>query len=110
MVGVDKNYYSDFALQWLLDELVDDGDEIICVHVLDAESRLTDKQYEDEARSLMRSILKKNGANRALSFVLEYSLGKLHSTFQRLVRCVLAQLHSPSLRCGGLRNVLKLCD
>jgi hypothetical protein len=50
MVGVDANAYSDYALQWLLDELVDDGDEVICVHVLDKELRATDKQYQDDAQ------------------------------------------------------------
>jgi hypothetical protein len=34
----------------------------------------------------MQNILAKNGANRAISFVLEYAVGKLHATFQKLVR------------------------
>lgn len=87
MVGVDEHAYSDYALQWLLEELVDDGDEIVCVRVMEKEIRANDKQYQDEAHAMMQSILEKNGANRALSFVLEYAAGKLHGTFQKLV-CV----------------------
>ncbi|KAK4084716.1 hypothetical protein Purlil1_10301 [Purpureocillium lilacinum] len=84
MVGVDEHSYSDYAIQWLLDELVDDGDEIVCVRVIEKEIRYNDKQYQDDARHIMDAILAKNGANRAISFVLEYAVGKLHATFQKL--------------------------
>jgi hypothetical protein len=85
MVGVDENAYSDYALQWLLRELVDDGDEVICVRVMEREARLTDKHYIDEAQDIMKSIISKNEGSRALSFTLEYAVGKLHATFQKLV-------------------------
>lgn len=85
MVGVDENAYSDYALQWLLRELVDDGDEVICVRVMEREARLTDKHYIDEAQEIMKSIIAKNEGSRALSFTLEYAVGKLHATFQKLV-------------------------
>lgn len=85
MVGVDENSYSDYAIQWLLDELVDDGDEIVCVRVLEKEIRMNDRQYQEDAQSVMQGILAKNGANRAVSIVLEYAVGKLHATFQKLV-------------------------
>lgn len=86
MVGVDEHAYSDYALQWLLDELVDDGDEVVCVRVIEKEIRANDKQYQAEAQSIMKDILEKNGDKRALSFILEYAVGKLHGTFQKLVR------------------------
>lgn len=85
MVGVDEHAYSDYAVQWLLDELVDDGDEVVCVRVIEKEIRLNDKQYQDDAQNVMQAVLAKNGSNRAISFVLEYSIGKLHATFQKLV-------------------------
>lgn len=86
MVGVDEHTYSDYALQWLLDELVDDGDDVVCVRVVDKELRLTDKQYRDDADSVMKGIVARNGNNRAINIVLEYAVGKLHTTFQVLVR------------------------
>lgn len=85
MVGVDDNSYSDHALQWLLDELVDDGDEIVCIRVLETPPRSNDKTYQDEAKSLMDSIQSKNTQNRAIGLILEYAVGKLHNTFQHLV-------------------------
>jgi hypothetical protein len=85
MAGVDENAYSDYALEWLLDELVDDGDEVVCVRVLEKEVRASDQQYQEEAQALMQSIIAKNTSDKALSFVLEYAAGKLHGTFQKLV-------------------------
>lgn len=84
MVGVDEHAYSDYALRWLLENMVDDGDEVICVRVVEAPTR--DKGYQDEAAKMMQRIQDKNTLNRAISIVLEYSVGKLHATFQQLVR------------------------
>jgi hypothetical protein len=91
MVGIDENDYSNYALQWVLEELVDDGDEVICLRVLDkdakinSEKALVRKDYQEEARKLMSEIQTMNDANRAISIVLEFAVGKLHATFQRMV-------------------------
>ncbi|KAF4120365.1 Universal stress protein family [Geosmithia morbida] len=85
MVGIDGNTYSDYALQWLLDELVDDGDEVVCVRVIEKDVRVSPKVYQEDAQGIMKSVLERNTANHALSFVLEYAGGKLHGTFQKLV-------------------------
>jgi len=101
MVGVDEHAYSDYALQWLLDELVDDGDEVVCVRVIEKELRAADtnKAYQDEAQKVMDSIVQRNGHNRAIRIVLEYASGKLHSTFQRLI-----QIHQPAMLIVGTRG------
>ena len=86
MVGVDEHPYSNDALQWLLDEFVDDGDEVICVRVVEKDVRAVGaKDYQDEANAMIAKIQEKSGNSRAISIVLEYAVGKLHSTFQRLV-------------------------
>ncbi|TID02465.1 Universal stress protein A family protein C25B2.10 [Colletotrichum higginsianum] len=101
MVGVDEHAYSDYALQWLLDELVDDGDEVVCVRVIEKELRAaeTNKAYQDEAQKIMDSIVKRNGLNRAIKIVLEYASGKLHATFQQLI-----QMHQPAMLIVGTRG------
>ncbi|CAG9942004.1 unnamed protein product [Clonostachys rosea f. rosea IK726] len=99
MVGVDEHAYSDYALQWLLDELVDDGDEVVCVRVVEKEIRVNDKQYVDEATAIMKAIVAKNTASKALSFVLEFAMGKLHGTFQKLI-----QMHQPAMLVVGTRG------
>ncbi|KAI1330447.1 hypothetical protein F5Y16DRAFT_18181 [Xylariaceae sp. FL0255] len=99
MVGVDDNLYSEHALQWLLDELVDDGDEIVCVRVIETQTRLDIKTYQDDAKSLMEAIQSKNVQNRAIGLVLEYAVGKLHNTFQHLIK-----IYQPSMLIVGTKG------
>ncbi|KAH8821726.1 hypothetical protein F5884DRAFT_768887 [Xylogone sp. PMI_703] len=105
MVGIDENAYSDIALQWMLEELVDDGDEIICLRVIEKDSKMISdrnlerKQYQDEARILMEQIQKKNDDNRAISIVLEFAVGKVHTTFQKMI-----QIYEPAMLIVGTRG------
>jgi hypothetical protein len=91
MVGIDEHEYSDIALQWMLEELVDDGDEIICVRVVKSDDNLTSKSnlqnntHQTAAKELMERIQTRNDENRAISIVLEFASGKLHATFQKMV-------------------------
>jgi len=88
MAGFDNNEYSKYALQWLLNELVDDGDEVVCLHVVESQFRFdhaTIKFYEGEAARLLQCVIELNEANRAISIVFEYVFGKLQPTFQRMV-------------------------
>ncbi|KAH6661174.1 hypothetical protein BKA67DRAFT_77421 [Truncatella angustata] len=99
MVGVDDNAYSDHALQWLLSELVDDGDEVICVRVIETQMRLTNTAYQEAAQLLMDNIQSKNKKNLAISLVLEYAVGKLHNTFQHLIK-----IYQPSMLIVGTKG------
>jgi len=105
MVGIDENSYSDYALQWLLKELVDDGDEIICLRVVDKDAKiisdksLDEKLYQEEAKQLMHAIQEKNEDHRAISIVLEFAVGKLHTTFQKMI-----QLYEPAMLIVGTRG------
>lgn len=98
MVGIDENDYSDIALQWMLEELVDDGDEIICLRVVDKDAKVVNdrnverRQYQKEAKDLMQRIQARNDDNRAISIVLEFAVGKVHATFQKMARLPSSQL------------------
>jgi hypothetical protein len=85
MAGVDEHTYSDYALAWLLENLVDDGDEVVCVRVVENPIRPGDISYREEAKTLMTAIEERNTHNRAIWIVLEYAVGKLHETFQQMV-------------------------
>ncbi|KAJ6436532.1 hypothetical protein O9K51_10898 [Purpureocillium lavendulum] len=50
----------------------------------------------DDANNIMHAILAKNGANRAISFVLEYAVGKLHVTVQNFI-----QMYQPAMLIVG---------
>lgn len=91
MVGIDENDYSKIALEWMMEELVDDGDVIVCVRVVDkgskiiSNSNLEVKRYQEEAKEIMERIQKTNDVNRAISIVLEFAVGKVPSTFLQMV-------------------------
>ncbi|KAJ5043115.1 uncharacterized protein L3040_004500 [Drepanopeziza brunnea f. sp. 'multigermtubi'] len=105
MVGVDENDYSDIALSWMLEELVDDGDEVICLRVVDKDAKVVSdrnvdrKTYQEEAKRLMERIQSRNDEHRAISIVLEYSVGKVHSVFQKMI-----QLYEPAMLIVGTRG------
>ena len=91
MVGIDENDYSDIALQWMLEELVDDGDHIVCLRVVDRDSKIASdknverREYQKAANDLMKRIQEKNDDNRAITITLEFAVGKVHTTFERVV-------------------------
>ncbi|KAK0630559.1 hypothetical protein B0T17DRAFT_223619 [Bombardia bombarda] len=99
MVGVDEHAYSDYALVWLLNNMVDDGDEVICVRVLESPIRPGEKNYQEDAKRLMQAIQGKNEHNKAISIILEYSVGKLHATFQQLLH-----IYQPSMLIVGTKG------
>ncbi|KAI1003970.1 hypothetical protein K3495_g4239 [Podosphaera aphanis] len=105
MVGLSEDEHSEIALQWMLDELVDDGDEIICVRVIDRDAKVISdrnvekRQYQTEAKELLQRIQIRNDDNRAVSIVLEFVAGKLHATFQRMI-----QIYEPALLIVGTRG------
>jgi hypothetical protein len=90
MVGVDEKSYSDVALKWLLDELVDDGDTILCLRVKERDTVAEHKaeEYKQLARDILAYIQEKNVSHRAINIALEFAVGDLHPTFEKFVCCV----------------------
>ena len=91
LCGTDQNDYSEFALEWLVEELVEDGDEIVCLRVVDKDSKISSNVsveqgiYKTEARKLLEHIQEKNEEDKAVSLVLEFAVGKVPETIQRMV-------------------------
>ncbi|KAI0795471.1 hypothetical protein C8Q75DRAFT_791271 [Abortiporus biennis] len=77
------------ALDWVLESLVQDGDELIVFRGIDTEDLEKDHDlYREEARELMRLIQDKcieYDADRKLSIIVEYIAGKVTSTIDRLI-------------------------
>lgn len=92
LCGLDDNDYSDYALEWLIDELVDDGDEVVCLRVVDKDSAiaasnsLENLTYRGEAEKLMASIQAKNHENKAVNLILEFAVGKAEKVIMTMVR------------------------
>jgi hypothetical protein len=91
LCGTDQNDYSEFALEWLIDELVDDGDEIVCLRAVEKDSRIAsdigieEGKYRQEAEKLFEQVIQKNSQDeKAISLVLEIAVGKVESIIQRM--------------------------
>ncbi|KAF2488026.1 hypothetical protein BDY17DRAFT_237776, partial [Neohortaea acidophila] len=107
LCGTDTNDYSDTALEWLIDELVDDGDEVVCLRVVEKDSKealkwsggLGEKGYRNEAERFLDAIEKKNTEDRAISLILEFSIGRVQETIQQMIR-----IYEPAMLVVGTRG------
>ncbi|KAE8147239.1 hypothetical protein BDV25DRAFT_160815 [Aspergillus avenaceus] len=106
LCGTDQNDYSDFALEWLIDELVDDGDEIVCLRAVEKDSSIAsdagieEGKYRQEAEKLFEQVIQKNSQDeKAISLVLELAVGKVQDIIQRMIR-----IYEPSVLIVGTRG------
>ncbi|KAH8154195.1 uncharacterized protein LAJ45_01963 [Morchella importuna] len=115
LCGTDQNDYSEFALEWLIDELVDDGDEIVCLRVVDKDSKISsdsalqEKQYRQEAKKLLNQIIEKNDEDKTISIILEFAVGKVHETIQKMIHIyepVILIVGTRGRSLGGLQGLL----
>ncbi|KAL8866580.1 MAG: hypothetical protein Q9174_006217, partial [Haloplaca sp. 1 TL-2023] len=95
LCGTDDNEYSYDAIEWLMEELVEDGDEIVCLRVVDKDSKfasdasLRNGTYKKEANDLLEKIRNKNKhrdeeKEKAIVLALEFAVGKVPEVFQRM--------------------------
>lgn len=86
-----------YALQWLINELVDDGDEIVCLRVVEKEDAIAGDRsvesgrYRVEAENAMADIQSRNHDNKAINLILEFSIGKVNKVIDDMVsirRCI----------------------
>ncbi|KAL8963890.1 MAG: hypothetical protein Q9183_004872, partial [Haloplaca sp. 2 TL-2023] len=95
LCGTDDNEYSYDAIEWLMEELVEDGDEIVCLRVVDKDSKiasdasLRNGTYKKEANDLLEKIRNKNKhrdeeKEKAIVLSLEFAVGKVPEVFQRM--------------------------
>ncbi|GBE83517.1 hypothetical protein BKA93DRAFT_772174 [Sparassis latifolia] len=77
------------ALDWVLDSLVQDGDELIVFRGVDSEELSKEhEQYREDARELMHHIQEKcveYDPDRKLSIIVEYIAGKVPQAIDRLI-------------------------
>ncbi|KAE8353525.1 adenine nucleotide alpha hydrolases-like protein [Aspergillus coremiiformis] len=106
LCGTDQNDYSEFALEWLIDELVDDGDEIVCLRAVEKDSIIASDaaiekgKYRQEAEKLFEQVIQKNAQDeKAISLVLELAVGKVQGIIQRMIR-----IYEPSVLIVGTRG------
>ncbi|KAL2048618.1 hypothetical protein N7G274_000530 [Stereocaulon virgatum] len=105
LCGNDENDYSEFALEWLIEELVEEGDEIVCLRVLSPDSNINSDasiqkgKYREEGRRLLKHLEAKNDDNKAINLILELALGKVEETIQRMI-----ETYAPACLIVGTRG------
>lgn len=81
--------------------MVDDGDQIICVRVLERPLK-SDKgldKWREVANEVMANVERRNTGNRAVRITVELAVGKLHTTFTKMI-----QIYEPSMLIVGTRG------
>lgn len=97
LCGYDTHSYSQNALEWLLGELVEDGDEVVALRVVEE----SDDDHVIQAEETLQAIVAHNLAeeNKKISMVLEYSIGKFETCLQRTI-----EMYEPSILIVGTKG------
>ncbi|KAG0308549.1 hypothetical protein BGZ98_007635 [Dissophora globulifera] len=111
LVGTDLNDYSAHALQWVMNNMVEDGDEIVALRVVPVDFRDTlsksgipsfqgqESAARQEALKLMTSICERNVSNKEISIVVECMVGNVRDTIQYMIK-----LYQPDMLVVGTRG------
>ncbi|CDK28474.1 unnamed protein product [Kuraishia capsulata CBS 1993] len=105
LCGYDENECSLVALKWAVDEMMDDGDTIVCLRVLDKhpdEVRKAAEKYKRESSSIMDEIISQNVSDKAISIVFELSVGKVPKMIEKAISD-----YDPSILIVGTRGIQK---
>ncbi|KAI7859791.1 hypothetical protein BDC45DRAFT_563833 [Circinella umbellata] len=111
MVATDLANYSEYALTWASNEVMDDGDEIIVLRVVtvdmnDKKSNLQallqheEKQSRENAHKVMEKIMANSGPDKKISVIIEFVIGKVQETIQHMI-----SMYQPSLLIVGTRGL-----
>lgn len=102
LVGVDESKYSKAALVWVFENLIEDGDEMVCIFAVDPSKIIPSdpsKQYREKAENFLKWIIEQNILQKKISLVLELSVGKVQDMFKLMI-----QIYEPSILVVGTRG------
>ncbi|CDS05870.1 hypothetical protein LRAMOSA08398 [Lichtheimia ramosa] len=111
MVATDLANYSEYALTWASDEVMDDGDEIIVLRVVTVDMndkkgniqallQQEERQARDNASIVMERIMANSGPDKKISVIIEFVIGKVQETIQHMI-----SMYQPSLLIVGTRGL-----
>ncbi|KAG2197818.1 hypothetical protein INT47_009699 [Mucor saturninus] len=114
MVATDLANYSDYALDWAIENIVDNGDEIIVLRVLTIDMsenrpnlpamlRHEELQSKETATVVMNKIMASGGPDIKISAVIEFVIGKVQETIQSMI-----SVYQPSMLIVGTRGMSEL--
>ncbi|KAI8334382.1 hypothetical protein BC941DRAFT_104195 [Chlamydoabsidia padenii] len=111
MMATDLANYSEFALNWASDEVMDDGDELIVLRVvtvdmsdkksiIQAQLEYESKQAREKATKVMERIMESSGPDSKIRVIIEFVIGKVQETIQDMI-----SMYQPSLLIVGTRGL-----
>ncbi|OBZ88740.1 Universal stress protein A family protein C25B2.10 [Choanephora cucurbitarum] len=114
MVATDLAPYSDYALDWAIENIVDSGDEIIALSVLTVDMsenrpnlsamlRNEELKAKERASTVMSKIMSAGGPEMKISAVIEFVIGKVQETIQNMI-----SVYQPSMLIVGTRGMSEL--
>ncbi|CAO3696175.1 unnamed protein product [Rhizopus stolonifer] len=114
MVATDFTNSSDDALDYTLDNLMDDGDEIIVLRVstidlsenkfyLQQTLKREELQSKEKSNAVMNKIMAIGGPDMKISAVIEFVLGKIQEIIQNMITA-----YQPSMLVVGTRGMSEL--
>ncbi|GMG19109.1 unnamed protein product [Ambrosiozyma monospora] len=89
LVGYEpEDEASQLAIRWTIDELLSDGDTMVCLVVLPTTSKMiTDESYHHkEGEKMLARLAKMNYNDKKLKIVLEYKVGEVSFMIRRAIR------------------------
>ncbi|KAI8980936.1 hypothetical protein BDB01DRAFT_796176 [Pilobolus umbonatus] len=108
MVATDLANYSDHALDWATEEIIDNGDELIVLRVVTADIngkvdsvlKKEAAQSRKAAKEVMEKIMASAGESKNISIIIEFVIGKVQETIHRMIN-----MYQPSLLVVGSRGL-----
>lgn len=79
------------ALNWLLANLIEDGDEIVVLRVIEIGSPAhtlwmsSQEEAKEEAQQVLDEIMERNREDIRLSIIVEFVIGKVQDTIHRMI-------------------------
>ncbi|KAG0030821.1 hypothetical protein BGZ82_007282 [Podila clonocystis] len=110
LVGTDLNEYSAHALSWTMENMVEDGDEVVALRVVPVELRDSlsktkipsfhgqEAAAREEAAKIMSSIMERTSSKK-ISVVVECMVGNVRETIQHMTK-----LYQPDMLIVGTRG------
>lgn len=94
LCGTDESDYATFAVEYVIENLVDDGDEIVCVRVIDPTDVIAcgpNVRYSSYLKQAERAqdkvqALLDQAQGPAVKVVIEFHVGELGDTIDKMVR------------------------
>ncbi|OCF34441.1 universal stress protein [Kwoniella heveanensis BCC8398] len=91
-VAVSPDESGEDALDWLMSELVEDGDEVVAIRVIELDegerqSHEAQEELREDAQRLLKTILEKNDEadERRISVIVEFVAGKITEILLKMI-------------------------